>query len=353
LGVFQKVSSWLTEKSDRFVRGIPSDQNGYYANEQDARAYQMNEADDYADGEYAEGESAPVEKDPFSYGDSQYGGRVPYRSRMEQEEEAAAQQQAQYQAAQLAQYQAQQAQYQAQQAQYQAQQQAQYRAQQQPQQAVQQPQQPVQQPQQSNTTNVVTFPGMQHTPDGRVYAHVEYIVQLCNRDDCRNIIDYIRANASVFLNMELIESDVERQRCVDMLSGAAYALGCALNKISPRGIYLISSPSVNVVMDTATKKMTNAPEVRGYQRQHYDWESYQAGSRTTQQQPVSAQPAEPAQPMGRTTGGFSSGSPTQRFQSQGAQGMPVSFGTAMAGSHTGMYRAVNASNQRYAQDYAQ
>ena len=62
--------------------------------------------------------------------------------------------------------------------------------------------------------------------------------------------------------MEFIASDSERQRCVDMLSGAAYTLGCALNKISPRGIYLISSPSVRVVLDPAMQKFTAAPEAQ-------------------------------------------------------------------------------------------
>lgn len=103
------------------------------------------------------------------------------------------------------------------------------------------------------TSNVVPFPGMQRAADGSVYAHVEYIVLLRSRNECKDVIAYIKTNASVFLNMEFIASDSERQRCVDMLSGAAYTLGCALNKISPRGIYLISSPSVRVVLDPAMR----------------------------------------------------------------------------------------------------
>ena len=369
--MFRKVSQWLTDKGDQFVRG------GGQQYQQGDPGYDTEQGftDAYANADEARRQMM----DPFNDGDQKYGGRQPYRSRAELEAEAAqkAQMQAQqeaeaYQAYQQAQMQAQQEQmqqtgtYQAQayqQAQmqarqeqmqqtgtYQAQayQQAQLQAQQEQMQQPQQPQQ-YQQPQQSYQqqlqpaagSNVLTFPGMQTTPDGMVYAHVEYIVQLCSRNECRKVIDYIRTNASVFLNMETIADASERQRCVDMLSGAAYALGCSLNKISPRGVYLISSPSVRVVMDNATQKLASAQEVRGMVRQSYVQDGAPAQSQYAQKPaPVEAAPEESVQSTG-----FSSGSPTQRFQSQGAQGMSVSFGTAMAGSYTGMHRAINA--QRY------
>jgi hypothetical protein len=177
---------------------------------------------------------------------------------------------------------------------------------------------------------------MQSTADGSVYAHVEYIVQLTSRNECRTVIDYIRSNASVFLNMEAIDKPSERQRCVDMLSGAAYALGCVLNRISPNGVYLISSPSVRVMMDSATQKLASSPEVRSFARQSYEPEPNRAAY--APQQPMQ----EEQRVEGVQTGGFSSGSPTQRFQSQGVQGMPVSFSTAMAGSLTSTHRAVQA-----------
>ena len=384
MSMFRKVSQWLTDKGDQFVRGGGPQNQGESGYDSDQEF-----ADAYANAD----ESRRQMMDPFNDGDQKYGGRQPYRSRAELEAEAAqqarmqAQQEAEaYQAQLQAQYQAQQEQmsqtgtYQAQayqQAQYQAQpeqmqqtgtyqaqayQQAQYQAQPEQMQqagtyqaqAYQQPQQPPQyqqQPQQGYQqqlqpmpgSNVLTFPGMQTTPDGMVYAHVEYIVQLCSRNECRKVIDYIRTNASVFLNMETIADASERQRCVDMLSGAAYALGCSLNKISPRGVYLISSPSVRVMMDNATQKLASGQEVRGMVRQSYVQDGATAQPQYAaqpQQSPVAEEAEETIQ-----NGGFSSGSPTQRFQSQGAQGMSVSFGTAMAGSYTGMHRAINA--QRY------
>jgi len=293
LSIFQKIGNWLTEKSDRFIRGEA-----------------QNEFEPEQLAEEPEAEVTMREPlDPFGRGEGEYGGRVPYRSRADLEREAM---EAQQQAAQQAALQQQQQMQQAMQQQQMMQQQA------------MQPQQPMyQQPQQAayqQQSNVVQFPGMNAAQDGSVYAHVEYVVLLRSRQECKDVIAYIKSNASVFLNMEFIASDSERQRCVDMLSGAAYTLGCALNKLSPRGIYLISSPSVRVVLDPAMQKFTAAPEAQGYAQQ----------------------PEQEAQPQSQPV---AAGSFTTRFQAQGTQRMPTSFGSVMAGNATGMYQPVNATSR--------
>lgn len=297
MGIFRKLGDWLSEKSDRFIRGTEND-GGYYATQEAQQAYAG-----MADEETEENVREPL--DPFGRGEGEYGGRVPYRSRYDVEREA--QQQPVQQTAQP------------------------QMAQPQP---VQQPQQPQQQAYQQQS-NVVPFPGMQHSADGSTYAHVEYVVLLRSRNECKDVIAYIKSNASVFLNMEFIASDSERQRCVDMLSGAAYTLGCALNKISPRGIYLISSPSVRVVLDPAMQKFTAAPEAQGFHQQ-------QAQPAMGYQQPMEQNQRQ--QPVN----GFSAGSPTTRFQAQGfSQHAPTSFGSVMVGNATGMYQPV-APTGRYA-----
>ena len=306
MGIFDKFGKWLTEKSNRFIRG-------------------EEEQDDFVYDE-GEEETEPVREplDPFARGEGEYGGRVPYRSRADLErerEEQAMQAQQQMQAQQLQQaVQPQQQFVQPQQAQQFAQPVQQYA---QPQQAYQQ-----------QMGNVVTFPGMQASPEGSVYAHVEYVVLLRSRNECKDVIAYIKANASVFLNMEFIASDSERQRCVDMLSGAAYTLGCYMNKISPRGSYLISSPSVRVVLDSAMQKFTASPEAQGFARQRYE-EGHQPSSYGYQQEP---QPQQEAQPV-------AAGTHTTRFQAQAAQRMPSSFGSVMAGNATGMYTPVAATGR--------
>ena len=306
MGIFRKLGDWLTEKSDRFIRGAENE-GGYYATQEAQQAYAG-----MADEEMEE-ESVREPLDPFGRGDGEYGGRVPYRSRYDLEREA------------------QQPVQQPQTAPQQVQQQMQPQPMQQPQ---AQPQQVYQQP-----SNVVQFPGMQHSADGSTYAHVEYVVLLRSRNECKDVIAYIKSNASVFLNMEFIASDSERQRCVDMLSGAAYTLGCALNKISPRGIYLISSPSVRVVLDPAMQKFTAAPEAQGFhqQAQQHPQMGYQQSAEQPMEQTQRQQPVN----------GFSAGSPTTRVQMQGMQHAPTSFGSVMAGNATGMYQPVAATG-RYA-----
>ena len=86
--------------------------------------------------------------------------------------------------------------------------------------------------QQPQEGNIVNFPERQQET---APAHVEYVILLRSRNECTKVIEYIKTNASVFLNMEYIANEGERQRCVDMLSGAAYTLGCQLHKnLKPR-----------------------------------------------------------------------------------------------------------------------
>lgn len=87
------------------------------------------------------------------------------------------------------------------------------------------------------------------------------------------------------------------------------------------------------------QKFTAAPEAQGFVRQRYDGESYRGGY-SYQQQPAQ----EPQQPVS----GFSSGSPTTRFQAPGHAAQPASFGSMMAGSATGMYAPASGATGRYA-----
>ena len=364
MGIFQKVSSWLSEKSDRLIRGSADHESGYYTSQDAQNAYSGATVEDEMSQTAGDTTARREPLDPFGRGEGEYGGRVPYRSKRDQEMEAYQQQQAAYE----------------QQKQAAAQAAAQQRAQaQQPVQQAAPAQQQAQAPANGYAQqgygpvngNVVMFPGMQQAPEA--YTHVEYVVLLRSRNECKDVIGYIKTNASVFLNMEFIASDSERQRCVDMLSGAAYTLGCALNKISPRGIYLISAPTVKVVLDPAMQKAAAAPEAQGYARQRYEQEGYSAGYTQAQQpqrpaadyqqqsaghyqqaqayqQSQPQQPQQPAyeaqapqQPAPRT---FSTESPTARFFAQGTQrNHPISMASAVAGSFTGNYAATGTAGQ--------
>ncbi|NLI21176.1 MAG: cell division protein SepF, partial [Clostridiales bacterium] len=245
MGMFQKVNDWLADKGDRFARGGDANRtpNGaYYASSEAEQAYGGMRAPVRNPAPSA---AEPANTPPADPNDK-YDGRVPYKSQKDLQAEAETRRQQMEDQARR-------------------QQAAQQQRQAQPFGRV--PAQQAAYPQAQG--NVVPFPGMIRGPEGRLYAHVEYVVLLRSRNECTKVIEYIKANASVFLNMEFIANDSERQRCVDMLSGAAYTLGCALNKISQRGIYLISSPSVRVEIDPALQKFASVPEAQGYVRPEY------------------------------------------------------------------------------------
>ncbi len=110
---------------------------------------------------------------------------------------------------------------------------------------------------------VVPFPGMNSDGAGNVFAHELQILQLRDRDECRAIIEYLKNNCTVALNMDNIANDTEKQRCVDMLSGAAYTLNCNINRISTRGVYVITPEAVRVQADEATRRLNGAARQQG------------------------------------------------------------------------------------------
>ena len=264
MGIFQKVNGWLADRGDHIARDGDANRtanNAYYASSEAEQAYSgmrkpAADASATSDPRTAGNETGryPAADHFNAEPNDKYGGRVPYRSQKDMQAEADLQRQ---------------------------QQEEQMRRQQNATQQMKAQQQFVRSPAQASyqqpQSNIVQFPGMLRGPEGNLYAHVEYVVLLRSRNECTKVIEYIKANASVFLNMEFIANDSERQRCVDMLSGAAYTLGCQLNKISQRGIYLISSPSVCVVIDPAMQKYATAPESQGYVRPEYSaYGSYNA-----------------------------------------------------------------------------
>ncbi len=334
LGVFQKFNGWLNDRGGKSARGgtaagIPG--GAYYASQEAEQAYggmrkPVQETPTMAESMAAgsmTGRSQPVDRFSADQTDK-YAGRVPYRSQKDMQAESDAQrQQAEEQ---------------------QRRQQAAFS-----QQKAQQFGRPTAQsaqgaPGYSQPSNVVPFPGMVRGPEGNYYAHVEYVVLLRSRNECTKVIEFIKSNASVFLNMEFIANDSERQRCVDMLSGAAYTLGCDLNKISQRGIYLISSPSVRVVIDPALQKYASAPEAQGYVRPEYASPATygaQAGYAAAPRPAYGAQQPM-AQPMGQRAAAYTGaqavgygGAATGPYAAQpGAGTRTPAYGTAQPNAYT-------------------
>lgn len=74
--------------------------------------------------------------------------------------------------------------------------------------------------------------------------HSEIIVYVRRKDDAQQIIGYVLEERSVILNCESID-DAQCQRVIDMLGGAAYAIGGHVQRVSHRN-YLFAPANVEV-----------------------------------------------------------------------------------------------------------
>lgn len=107
-----------------------------------------------------------------------------------------------------------------------------------------------------------------HYVDGnRAYVHVERITQLVSFQACYRIIEFMKNGESVIVNTESIANEAEVIRCIDMLSGAAYTLGCSITKITNiKRAYLISPPTVQVLADVFIRRMSDRRNEEGARR---------------------------------------------------------------------------------------
>ena len=121
-------------------------------------------------------------------------------------------------------------------------------------------------PQQQVPDNISFMPG--HYVDGnRAYVHVERITQLVSFQACYRIIEFMKNGESVIVNTESIANEAEVIRCIDMLSGAAYTLGCSITKITNiKRAYLISPPTVQVLADVFIRRMSDRRNEEGARR---------------------------------------------------------------------------------------
>ena len=111
-----------------------------------------------------------------------------------------------------------------------------------------QPQQPVmQQPQQQPVPDNISYmPGGFVGKDGREYLHTVRIAQITGVPDCYMLMQSMRNNETVVVNLDLVPDTVEIDRCLDLLFGACYALQCSFNHVSTRNVYLLTPGAVQV-----------------------------------------------------------------------------------------------------------
>ena len=105
--------------------------------------------------------------------------------------------------------------------------------------------------------NISYMPGNFVGSDGRAYRHIEDVAVVSNVGMCYRVIEYMRNSESVIVNTEQISDEVENQRCLDMLYGAARAMHCTFTRVAARSIYLIAPEDVMVVPYDSVRRMSD------------------------------------------------------------------------------------------------
>lgn len=107
-----------------------------------------------------------------------------------------------------------------------------------------QPQQPAPQP--PVPDNISYMPGAIVGKDGRQYLHTLRIAQITGVPDCYVLMQSMRNNETVVVNLDMVPDPAEIDRCLDLLFGASYALQCQFHHVSTRNIYLLTPATVQV-----------------------------------------------------------------------------------------------------------
>ena len=79
------------------------------------------------------------------------------------------------------------------------------------------------------------------------------VIEPKSLDECRKLVDNLRARKPVIINLEKVETDLAR-KMFDFLGGATYALSGTVQRINPN-IYTIAPNNVNIkaLVDRATE----------------------------------------------------------------------------------------------------
>ena len=108
--------------------------------------------------------------------------------------------------------------------------------------------------------NISYMPGSFVGDDGQGYRMVQRLAQPLSAASCYRLIEFMRNGESIIVNTEMIRDEYENTRCLDLLYGAAFTMGCTFTRISSRSIYLISPASVMVMPYESIREMSDADQ---------------------------------------------------------------------------------------------
>jgi cell division inhibitor SepF len=79
------------------------------------------------------------------------------------------------------------------------------------------------------------------------------VIEPKSLDECRKLVDNLRARKPIIINLERVETDLAR-KMFDFLGGATYALQGTVQRINPN-IYIFAPNNVNIkaMVDRATE----------------------------------------------------------------------------------------------------
>lgn len=83
--------------------------------------------------------------------------------------------------------------------------------------------------------------------NGTAYSMVVHLAQPTSMPKCYRLIEFMRSNQTVLVNLEQIRDEKERSRCLDLLYGAAYAMDWKYTKVAEQCIYLITPRGVGII----------------------------------------------------------------------------------------------------------
>ena len=97
---------------------------------------------------------------------------------------------------------------------------------------------------------------------GEGYRHIERLAQPLSTASCYRIIEFMRNGESVIVNVDGIPDDREKQRCLDLLYGAAFTMQCSFTRVATKSIYLIAPQTVHVMLYENLRQLNEEDSAR-------------------------------------------------------------------------------------------
>lgn len=97
--------------------------------------------------------------------------------------------------------------------------------------------------------NIRPMQGMAQDKNGQVYRYIMRSVMVHDMVSACEVISFMRNEEAVVMNVEDIADDMQMDRCMDLIYGAACALNCTMSRVAARCLYVITPRAVTLQAD--------------------------------------------------------------------------------------------------------